>query len=350
MVLTRYPAQAKILFVCGSINQTTQLHQIARHLPEFQHAYTPYYADGYLELARRLGWLENTIAGARLRARCVAYLHAHGLPMDDRGLADDYDLVVTSSDVIMPRNIRDKKVVLVQEGILDPERFWFRLRELLPFLPRWTGGTAWTGTSGLYDVGCVASEGYRQLLIERGVPAERVVATGIPNFDDCERFRTNTFPHRGYVLACTSDGRETFKPDNRMKFLRRLRDIAAGRPVIVKLHPNEKVPRATAEIARVLPEALVFATGSAEEMIANCDVLVTEWSSTAFVGMALGKEVHSNYSSEELRRLLPIQNGGTSAGRIAELCRELLEGTRERSVVPLRRRRVAFRSLRRMAS
>ncbi len=30
-------------------------------------------------------------------------------------------------------------------------------------------------------------------------------------------------------------------------------------------------------------------------MIANCDVLITRYSSTVFVGLALGKETHSDY-------------------------------------------------------
>ena len=58
-------------------------------------------------------------------------------------------------------------------------------------------------------------------------------------------------------------------------------------------------------------------------MIANCDVLVTQFSSTAYVGLALGKEVHSYFDVDELRRLCPVQNGD-SARRIADVCRELL--------------------------
>ena len=53
-------------------------------------------------------------------------------------------------------------------------------------------------------------------------------------------------------------------------------------------------------------------------MIANCAVLVTQFSSTAYVGLALGKEVHSYFDVEELARLCPIQNGSTSARRIAD--------------------------------
>ena len=43
-------------------------------------------------------------------------------------------------------------------------------------------------------------------------------------------------------------------------------------------------------------------------MIANCDALVTQYSSTVFVGLALGKECHSYWDLDELRRLMPVQN------------------------------------------
>ena len=59
-------------------------------------------------------------------------------------------------------------------------------------------------------------------------------------------------------------------------------------------------------------------------MIANSDVLITQYSSTVFVGLALGKEVHSYFDLAELRRLMPIQNHA-AAGNIAAVCRELLE-------------------------
>jgi hypothetical protein len=91
----------------------------------------------------------------------------------------------------------------------------------------------------------------------------------------------------------------------------------------VKLHPNENAARATREIERWAPGARVFATGSAEAMIANCDVLITQWSSTVFVGLALGKPVHSYFDIGELRRLLPLQHG-RAAESIAGVCRELL--------------------------
>jgi hypothetical protein len=69
---------------------------------------------------------------------------------------------------------------------------------------------------------------------------------------------------------------------------------------------------------------MVFTTGSAEEMIANCDVLITQFSSTAFVGLALGKETYSDFDMDELRRLTPLQNG-SAAVNIANVCRRFLE-------------------------
>ncbi len=320
----------RVLFICGSLNQTTQMHQVARELAEHEHRFTPYYADGLLDLARRAGLLETTVLGEKLRARCLAYLAARGLPVDLHGRAGGYDLVVTCSDLVVPRNIRRSRVVLVQEGILDPLGRAFRLCRRLPFLPRWLAGTATTGLSGRYDRFCVASEGYRDLFVQNGAPADRVTATGIPNFDDCRRFRELPIPAGvelpeagGFALACTSDARETWKRDDRRWFLRCAVDLAAGRPLVVKLHPNEDAARARREIARWAPGARVVASGSAEALIARCEVLITQYSSTAFVGLALGKEVHSYYSLDELRRLLPLQHGDAAA-RIAAVCREVL--------------------------
>jgi hypothetical protein len=71
------------------------------------------------------------------------------------------------------------------------------------------------------------------------------------------------------------------------------------------------------------PGALVYADGSAEEMIANCDVLITQYSSTVFVGLALGKEIHSYFDLDQLKRLMPIQNHA-AARNIAAVCGDVL--------------------------
>jgi hypothetical protein len=326
----------KILFICGTLNTTTQMHQIARELPEHEHWFSHYYADGFLEAATHMGWLEASILGQKARRRCLDYLYANGLAVDPRGTRGDYDLVVTTHDCCIPENIRDKTIVQVQEGMTDPEGFFYWAVKLFPSIfPRWWAATSGTGMSNAYDVFCVASEGYKRLFAGKGARPEKMIVTGIPNFDDCERFRRNRFGHHGYVLVCTSDGRETLKWwEDRPSFLRRAVRIARGRPLIFKLHPNEKVERATAEIRRWAPGALIYAQGCAEEMVANCDVLVCQYSSLAFVGLALGKEVHSYFDVDQLQELLPLQNR-CAARNIAAVCRSLL------GEAPVERPRVA---------
>lgn len=317
----------RILFICGSINQTTQMIQIAGQLPEYEHAFTPYYGDADFHLLRRLGLLEYTIGGNKLRGRCLRYLEDHGLPVDLDNRREDYDLVFHCSDLVWPANITGEKVILVQEGMTDPESVLFPLVRRFRSLPGWLAGTSATGLSDRYTRFCVASEGYADLFAGRGVRREKMVVTGIPNFDDCRRYLDNDFPHRGYVLCCTSDVREVFWHEDRRAFVEKARRIAAGRPLIFKLHPNEKVPRAVDEIARWAPEARVYTRGSAEEMVANCEELVCQYSTLAYVGMALGKKVHSFFDAGELRRLLPLQHG-RAARNIAGVARTLLGDAR----------------------
>jgi hypothetical protein len=313
----------KILFICGSINQTKQMHQISAHLPDTDRFFTPYYCDGLLEVARQWNLLGFCILGAHLINRTLSYLRSHDLPVDFQGKRNQYDLIVMCSDLVVPRNCRTTKTILVQEGMTDPENFMYHAVRALPFLPRWLASTSTTGLSDCYERFCVASEGYRELFIRKGVRPEKIVVTGIPNFDSCQRYLNNDFPLKHFVLVCTSDMRETFKPENRVGFIRRVVEIARGRQLVFKLHPNEDVERAEREIRRHAPGALIFSSGNTEEMIASCDVLITRYSTTVYVGLALGKECYSDFDIEELRRLMPIQNGCAAEG-IAKVCRSLL--------------------------
>jgi hypothetical protein len=314
----------RILFICGSMNQTTQMHQVSEHLHEYEHSFSPYYVHGFDEILRRLGLIEFTIAGNKLVGRCRRYLQDHALPIDYQGRSGPYDLVVTCSDVYIQKNIRHNRIVLVQEGITDPETIIFLLVKRLRFLPLWLAGNSMTGLSDAYRTFCVASEGYRDFFIRKGVRPEKIVVTGIPNFDHCSQYCSNDFPYRHYALACTSALRETLQCENRKAFIRRAVELAGRRQLIFKLHPSENVGRAVREIRRHAPDAMVFATGSAEDMIANCDVLITRFSSTAFVGLALGKETYSDFSMDEMRRLIPLQHG-LAAPNIADVCRRILE-------------------------
>ncbi len=312
-----------ILFIGGSLNQTTMMHKISKHFPMDELYFTPYYGDGYIHLLRRVGLLDFSILGGKFFESTMNYLNEHGLKIDYRGMSRKYDLVFTCQDLIFPRNIRNTRVILVQEGMTDPENMAYYLVKYAK-LPRYFASTSATGLSHGYDRFCVASEGYREHFINKGVNPEKIVVTGIPNFDDCEKFRDNNFPHKNFVLVATSDARETWKRENRKAFILDAVKIAAGRKLIFKLHPNENVDRATAEVNRYAPGALVYHSGRIEEMIANADVLVTKYSSTVYVGMALGKEVHSYFDLEELKRMSPIQNGGDSARLIAGVGEELM--------------------------
>jgi len=306
------------------MNQTTQMHQISAHLHDYEQSFSPFYCHGFDEMLRRCGLIEFTIAGNRMAERCRAYLQHHGLVIDYQGKNRPYDLVVTCTDVYLQNNIRGNRIVLVQEGIIDPESIMFQLVKRLRFLPRWMADTAMTGLSNAYRAFCVASEGYRDFFIQRGARPEKIEVTGIPNFDNCRRYCANDFPYHHYVLACTSNYRELFRYENREAFIRRAVAIAAGRQLIFKLHPNENIERAAREIRTFAPTAMVLTTGSAEEMIANCDALLTRFSSTAFVGVALGKETYSDFDTDTLARLMPLQNNAAPLN-IANVCRRVLE-------------------------
>jgi hypothetical protein len=315
-----------VLFICGSLNQTKMMHQIAMQMEEIediQAYFTPYYADGFVDLLARAGLLHASVLGGRHRRDTLRYLKEHHLLPDMRGKREHYDLVVTCSDLIVQKNIRGKRLVLVQEGITEPEGFAFQLVKYLRF-PRYLANTAATGLSDKYDIFCVASEGYKKLFVKKGVRAEKMAVTGIPNFDNLQTLHDNDFPYHNYVLVATSPLREIGQFDYRPAFIKHCLEIANGRTLIFKLHPMEKARRAWREIHRLAPQAKIYIRGNTDHMIANASVVITQRSTCTFVALALGKEVHSYLDLQTLRELLPIQNAGTSAAHIAVICRQVL--------------------------
>ncbi len=205
----------KILFIGGSLNQTTIAEAVAIHLSDDYDCYfTPYYSNGLLGKIAERGWLDFTALGGKARLDTETYLRERNLKVDFAGKQHDYDLIVTTSDLLIQKNLRGKKVILIQEGMTDPENLMYYLVKYLR-LPRYLASTSVTGLSHAYDHFCVASNGYRDLFIRKGVDRKKVVVTGIPNFDNMAIHLNNHFPHRGYVLVATSDARETLKFDNR---------------------------------------------------------------------------------------------------------------------------------------
>jgi hypothetical protein len=315
----------KILFVCGSMNQTTQMHQIAERLPDYDHYFTPFFSDGLLGLASEIGMLEFTIMGKKRAGRAIDYLLTNHLRLDIGGRQHRYDLVVTCTDLIVPKHIRSKKIVLVQEGMTEPETILFHLAKNFRWIPRWIAGTATTGLSDVYEKFCVASEGYRDVFVRKGVNPDKIEVTSIPNFDNCEQYLQNDFEHRDYVLVCTSDNRETFIYENRRRNIEKYLEMANGYQLIFKLHPNENARRAVREIETYSPESLVYAEGRTEEMIANSRMLIAQFSSTIFVGSALNKTVHCGLDPDLLKALTPVQNR-SAARRIADVCKQVIDG------------------------
>ena len=321
----------KVLHIVGSMNQTKQLHKIASEMPEYDHYYTQYFGSGkILKYLAENGLVDFTILGTKSSFRKLQerYLKDHNCNYDYRGssLNNRYDLVLTCSDIIIPQEITYAPIVFIQEGMTDPVTAISKFINKYN-LPSWMAGdTSLNGTSNKCDVYCAASNGYADFFTEMGTEGSKVYVTGIPNFDNVDEFLNNDFPHRDYVLVCTSDLREVKKRDNRIGFLENCKNVAKGRKIIFRLHPNENHERASQEIRSIFSaDTLIYTSGNTEQMIANCSELITQYSSTVYVGIGLGKPVHSNMDLEQLYQRMPIQNGGKSAYYISLLCKDILE-------------------------
>ncbi len=299
------------------------MHQISQYFMDCDCFFTSFYATGLIDFLVKKRFLDFTILGGKFREQTENYFITNRLSIDYQAKNNHYDLVFTCQDIIIPRNIRRKKIILVQEGMTEPENLIYYMVKTFA-LPRWLAGTSATGLSHAYDLFFVASEGYRDLFVSKGVDLTKIRVTGIPNFDNSTQYLQNDFPYRNFVLAATSDRRETINYDNRKKFIQKVLKIAQGRQIIFKLHPNENWDRATIEINKYAPGALIFTNTDINPLIANCDVLVTLHSSVVYIAMVLGKEIHSSINTDLLRKLLPIQNNGTSAMEIARISRQYL--------------------------
>ncbi|MCB9317455.1 MAG: hypothetical protein H6569_15050 [Lewinellaceae bacterium] len=311
----------KILFIGGSLNQTKMMYQVAAQLQEYDCWFSPYYGDGLVQTAAENGLLDFTILGGSHMQATKIFFETRQVQVDYKGERNRYDLVVTCSDLIVPRNIRHLPIVLVQEGMVTPENIVYHIVRSLG-LPRYLGNTSMTGLSHAYVRFCVASEGFKTLFVRKGIAAQKIEVTGIPNFDNLGEYAANDFPHRDFVLGATSCLRESGQFENRRAFIEKVLDVAAGRPVIFKLHPNENHRRATQEIARFASGSIVLDSGNINPMIANCSAMVTKFSSVLLVALGMGKQVYSDIEPAIAETLRPLQNGGTSAHRIAGICRE----------------------------
>ncbi|MFB9842402.1 hypothetical protein [Mucilaginibacter ginsenosidivorans] len=318
----------KILFITGSLNQTSQMHQIASLLPDYDCWFSQIFSDAATAkfFEKHTSVIESTVMARRHRESTEKYLRAFGCQIDYKAVKNEYSLVVFCSDMVVPANLRQTKKIWVQEGMIDKMTIASHIVKFFG-LPIWmAGNTSLNGSTNLCDIYCAASEGYKTALSERGADENRIIVTGIPNYDNLELFADNDFPHRDYVMVATTDLRETFRFENRPAFIRKAVKMANGKRLLFKLHPNENFARAEAEIRRYAPsDALIYHHGNTNEMIANCCELITQYSTVVYTGIALRKKVHSWFDTESLYRQMPIQNQGTSAENIAGICRSYIE-------------------------
>jgi hypothetical protein len=324
----------KVLFIIGSPNQTSQMHQIASLLPDYDCFFSQLYSKHPVVRAfKATGVLDSSILSGEFKRKADAYLESHGLRNDyARSIyGNGYDLALLCTDLLVTKELRKMKTIWVQEGMTDPLTTWGKWVRRLGIPPVLAVNTAFNGSNNICDIYCAASAGYKAQFANRGTDPSRIFVTGIPNYDNAAVHLNNDFPHKGYVLVATSDIREAFGREDRPAFIRDCVRIAGERQLIVKLHPNENKERAIGEIRQWAPSALVYTEGKTEHMIANCEELITQYSTVVYIGIALGKKVHSYFDVEQLKRLAPIQNGGVSAAAIAALCRRYIEfkGTKE---------------------
>lgn len=318
----------KILFITGSINQTSQMHQISQHLSEYDCWFSQLFSDLKLInwLIDNTSILNNTILSGQFKKNSDKYLMDNGLKIDYKAQKNQYDLVVYCTDLHIPKRMRNTKLVWVQEGMTDRYTIISAITKALGLPTVFPLNTSLNGTSNICDIYCAGSEGYKDQFSKLGTNEDKIVVTGIPNYDNIRQFFDNDFPHKNYVMVATTDMRETFRIENRKAFIKKASKIADGRKMLFKLHPNEDFDRAEAEIRKYAPkDSLVYRTGNTNHMIANCTELITQYSTVVYIGLALGKKVHSYFNIDKLKQMAPIQNGGQSALNIANICRRLLD-------------------------
>lgn len=318
----------KILFITGSINQTTQMHQVSEQLPEYDCWFSQIFTDSPLikSVIKYTSLVDGTVLAGQFRARSEEYLQKHGLNIDYRARKNRYDLVVFCSDMIVADSLRQYKTIWVQEGMIDRPSLLSKIVKQL-HLPAYLGGnTSLNGSTNICDIYCAASQGYKSKFAAQGTDVNKIFVTGIPNYDNCSDYLENDFPYHDYVMVATTDMRETYRSENRPAFIKKTVEMAAGRPMLFKLHPNERFDRAEAEIKKYAPAGtLIFQEGNTSHMIANCSELITQFSTVVYTGLALGKKVYSYFDLDELKRQVPVQNNGTSAKNIANICRAYVE-------------------------
>jgi hypothetical protein len=186
----------KILLLTGSMNQTTQMHEISKYLSEFDCWFSQVYSDSpvFRFLLHRTWILNKTILGNAFRKKSEEYCGDHGLKVDYGARANHYDLVICCTDLIIPRKIRNTKTIWVQEGMIDPYTIKSKIVKFLGLPPWFCGNTSLNGSTDKCDIYCVASEGYRFSLALKGTHPDKIFVPEYPTMIRCLNLSIIGFP------------------------------------------------------------------------------------------------------------------------------------------------------------
>jgi hypothetical protein len=324
-------SKKNILCIVGSRNQTSQLHQISEYLSEdYNVHYTQIFGEGFFfKLIAEAGFFDNTVLGRDSSFTKISqeYIREHNLQYDYRGMTKGikYDLALLSTDLIVPKSFSKIKTIWVQEGMIDPINNFAKFVKKVGMPTYSTANTSLNGTSNLADIYCAMSHGYKNYFQQYGTHKDKILVTGVPNFDNIELLKKTPYIESGFVLVATSDIRELGGNDDRNFLIQKCIEIAKGKKIIFKPHPNENLDRIKSEIYALIPHATIITEPIIDTLIANCDTLITQYSSCVYIGLTLGKKVYSYFPIDELEAKKPIQNGGQSAKTISNIAREFIE-------------------------
>src|SRR5579862_1595853 len=98
----------KILFITGSMNQTSQMHQISKHLDNYDCWFSHIFPDSAFARAglKYTSLANGTVLADHFRIKSESYFRQHRLQVDYGGERNDYDLVVYCTDMIVAEKFR----------------------------------------------------------------------------------------------------------------------------------------------------------------------------------------------------------------------------------------------------
>ncbi|MGA3013233.1 MAG: hypothetical protein ABSD71_04260 [Bacteroidales bacterium] len=92
----------KILFIGGSLNQTTMMHKISEYFADCDCYFSSFYSTGVIGFLVQKGFLDFTIMGGKFRQQTENYFKSNHLKTDYQAKENNYDLIFTCQDFIWP--------------------------------------------------------------------------------------------------------------------------------------------------------------------------------------------------------------------------------------------------------